>query len=54
MSDSRSSWIGAAEDSHDPIWALIEYLNLKSRELLDPSMMSKAYVVGGFLGDFMR
>ena len=30
-----------------------EYVNLSSREVPDPSMMSKAYVVGGFLGDFV-
>ena len=56
MSDEQfqmSSWIGAAEDSQDPIQGPTEYVKFSSRELLDPSMMSKAYVVGRFLGDFM-
>ena len=41
-------------ESHNPVIGPKEPLTrLDSRELLDLSMMSKAYVVGGFLGDFM-
>ena len=47
-----TSRIRAAKDSRMPSKGL-QSVNSSSRELLDPCMMSKAHVVGGFLGDFI-
>ena len=47
-----TSRIRAARDSRMPSKGL-QSVNSSSRELLDPCMMSKAHVVGGFLGDFI-